>query len=128
MNIKLDENMGSLRVATLLRLAGHDVATVREQGLTSSPDGELINICRSEARCLVTTDRGFGNRLKYQPSKYAGIIVVRLPPRPIFEDYRAVTETLIAGLEAADVTGKLWIIRQGNIQEFQDIEGEEYEK
>lgn len=47
MNIKLDENLGSLRVATLLRLAGHDVTTVREQGLISSPDQELIDICRS---------------------------------------------------------------------------------
>ncbi|MDZ8134293.1 MAG: DUF5615 family PIN-like protein [Nostoc sp. DedQUE04] len=128
MNIKLDENMGSLRVATLLRLAGHDVATVKEQGLISSPDEELIDVCRRESRCLVTTDRGFGNRLKYKPSSYTGIVVIRLPPRPIFADYRAVAETLIAGLEAADVTGKLWIIRQGNIQEFQDIEVKEEDK
>lgn len=34
MNIKLDENLGSLRIASQLRAAGHDVATVREQGLT----------------------------------------------------------------------------------------------
>jgi predicted nuclease of predicted toxin-antitoxin system len=127
-NIKLDENLGSLRVATLLRLAGHDVATVREQGLISTHDEELIDICRSENRCLVTIDRGFGNRLKYKPSHYTGIIVIRLPPRPTFEDYRTVTETLIAGLEAADVTGKLWIIRQGSIQEYQDIEMERKDK
>ncbi|OUL21993.1 DUF5615 family PIN-like protein [Nostoc sp. 106C] len=124
MNIKLDENLGSLRVATLLRLAGHDVTTVREQSLISSSDAELIDICRRENRCLVTIDRGFGNRLKYKPSNYTGIIVIRLPPRPSFEDYRTVTETLIAGLEAADVTGKLWIIQQGSIQEYQDIEVE----
>jgi Domain of unknown function (DUF5615) len=127
-NIKLDENLGSLRVATLLRLAGHDVATVREQGLISTPDEELIDICRSEGRCLVTTDRGFGNRLKYKPSNYTGIIVIRLPPRPAFADYRAVTETLIAGLEVANVTGRLWIIRLGSIQEYQDIEVEEEDK
>lgn len=117
MNIKLDENLGSLRVATLLRLTGHDVATVREQGLISTHDEELIDICRSENR-----------RLKYKPSHYTGIIVIRLPSRPTFEDYRTVTETLIAGLEAADVTGKLWIIRQGSIQEYQDIEVERKDK
>ncbi|MDD1426984.1 DUF5615 family PIN-like protein [Dolichospermum sp. ST_sed9] len=122
MNIKLDENLGSLRIVTLLRLAGHDVATVREQGLMSAPDEELIDICHSEARCLVTIDRGLGNRLKYKPSHYTGIIVIRLPPRPTFADYRTVTETLIAGFERADVTGKLWIIREGNIQEYHDIE------
>ncbi|MEA5571986.1 DUF5615 family PIN-like protein [Calothrix sp. UHCC 0171] len=34
MKIKLDEHLGSVRVVTWLRFAGHDVATVKEQGLT----------------------------------------------------------------------------------------------
>ncbi|MEH1897577.1 MAG: DUF5615 family PIN-like protein [Nostoc sp.] len=125
MNIKLDENLGSLRVVTWLRLAGHDVATVREQGLTSTPDEELIVICHREGRILVTSDRGFGNRLKYNPSDYSGIIVLRLPARSKFADWREAIETLIAGLEAADVAGKLWIISNGNIQEYQPIELED---
>ncbi|MEH1792750.1 DUF5615 family PIN-like protein [Nostoc sp.] len=125
MNIKLDENLGSLRVATWLRLAGHDVATVREQGLTSTPDEELIVICHREGRILVTSDRGFGNRLKYNPSDYSGIIILRLPGRSKFADWREAIETLIAGLEAADVAGKLWIISNGNIQEYQPIELED---
>jgi predicted nuclease of predicted toxin-antitoxin system len=124
-NIKLDENLGSLRVATWLRLAGHDVATVREQGLTSTPDEELIVICHQEGRILVTSDRGFGNRLKYNPSDYLGIIILRLPSRSKFADWREAIETLIAGLEAADVSGKLWIISNGNIQEYQPIELED---
>lgn len=128
MNIKLDENLGSLRVVTLLRLAGHDVATVREQGLISTPDEELIDICHREGRCLITIDRGFANRLKYCPSQYTGIIVVRLPAHPNFEDYRTVTQTLIAGLEAADATGKLWIVKKDSIQEYQDIEVQEKDK
>lgn len=122
MKIKLDENLGSLRVATRLRLAGHDVATVREQGLISAPDFELINICRDEGRCLVTSDRGFGNRLRFNPANYLGIIVIRVPSRASFEDWREAIETLIIGLEEADVTGKLWIVRQGIIQEYQSIE------
>jgi predicted nuclease of predicted toxin-antitoxin system len=124
-NIKLDENLGSLRVATWLRLAGHDVATVREQGLTSTPDEELIVICHQEGRILVTSDRGFGNRLKYNPSDYSGIIILRLPGRSKFADWREAIETLIVGLAAADVTGKLWIIRNGNIQEYQAIDSED---
>lgn len=75
MNLKLDENI-DLRVVTLLRLAGHDVATVPGQGLISASDRELINICRAEARCLVTCDRGFGNRLKYNPANYARIVIM----------------------------------------------------
>jgi predicted nuclease of predicted toxin-antitoxin system len=120
--IKLDENLGSLRVATRLRLAGHDVATVREQGLISAPDFELINICRDEDRCLVTSDRGFANRLRFNPADYPGIIVIRVPSRATFEDWREAIEALILGLEEADVTGKLWIVKQGIIQEYKSIE------
>ncbi|MFN6537581.1 MAG: DUF5615 family PIN-like protein [Nostoc sp. EkiNYC01] len=124
MNLKLDENI-DLRILSLLQLAGHDVATVPGQGLSSAPDTEVIDICRAEGRCLVTCDRGFGNRLKYNPSDYTGIVIIRLPPRQNFADWRQAIETLITGLEAADVTGKLWIISNGNIQEYQSIESQE---
>ncbi|PLZ83553.1 MULTISPECIES: DUF5615 family PIN-like protein [Fischerella] len=109
----------------MLRLAGHDVTTVPGQGLSSAPDEELIEVCRSEGRCLVTCDRGFGNRLRYNPSDYSGIVIIRLPPRYTFADWRETIETLIAGLEAADVTGKLWIIQQGKVQEYQPLALEE---
>lgn len=122
MNIKLDENLGSLRVATWLRLAGHDVATVREQGLTSTPDEQLINICSAEGRCLVTSDRGFGNRMRFIPSNYAGVVVLRLPSHPTFDDLRTAIDALILGLEQAEVAGKLWIIQGGTIQEYEPIE------
>ena len=125
MNIKLDENLGSLRVATWLRQAGHDVATVREQNLTSVPDEQLIDMCRREGRCLVTVDRGFGNRMRFNPPDYAGIVVIRLPSRPSFEDWREAIEALISGLEVAEVEGKLWIIQSGRIQEYRPNEPEE---
>jgi predicted nuclease of predicted toxin-antitoxin system len=124
--LKLDENV-DLRVVTFLRLAGHDVETVPNQGLTSAPDVELINVCRQEERCLVTADRGFGNRMRFNPSEYAGIVVIRLTSRANFTEWREAIETLILGLEQAEVFRKLWIIRQGTIQEYQPTEPEETE-
>lgn len=126
MKLKLDENV-DLRVVTFLRLAGHDVETVPNQGLTSAPDVELINVCRQEERGLVTADRGFGNRMRFNPSEYAGIVVIRLTSRANFTEWREAIETLILGLEQAEVFGKLWIIRQGTIQEYQPTEPEETE-
>ncbi len=126
MKLKLDENV-DLRVVTFLRLAGHDVETVPNQGLTSAPDVELINVCRQEERCLVTADRGFGNRMRFNPSEYAGIVVIRLTSRANFTEWREAIETLILGLEQAEVFRKLWIIRQGTIQEYQPTEPEETE-
>ncbi len=126
MKLKLDENV-DVRVITFLRLAGHDVETVASEGLTSAPDVELINVCRQEERCLVTADRGFGNRMRFNPSEYAGIVVIRLTPRANFTEWREAIETLILGLQQAEIIGKLWIIRQGTIQEYQPIEPEETE-
>lgn len=125
MKLKLDENLGSIRVVTLLRSAGHDAATVREQNLTSTPDIQLIDICRNEGRCLVTLDRGFGNRIRFKPSDYPGIVVIRLPSQPAAEDLRFAVETLILGLDEAEVEGKLWIMQQGRILEYQAPEDED---
>ena len=124
MKIKLDENLGSLRVVTWLRMAGYDVSTVREQNLTSAPDTQLIAICSAEERCLVTADRGFGNRLRFNPANYPGIVILRLSSRSTFEEYREAINTLILGLEQAAIRGKLWIIQGNRIQEYRPIEEE----
>ncbi len=59
MKLKLDENI-DIRVVSLLRLAGHDVATVPGQNLSSAPDELVI---RPLAK--VTFARGGkGKRLK----------------------------------------------------------------
>ena len=124
MRLKLDENV-DLRILSRLRLAGHDVATVPEQKLVSASDTTVIEVCRQEARCLVTADRDFSNRGRYNPTNYAGIAVIRLPPQVRLSDWEAAIEILILGLAVADITGKLWVIRGGSIQEYQPIPPEE---
>ncbi len=109
----------------MLRLAGHDVATVREQNLSSTPDELLIDICRREDRGLVTLDRGFGNRLRYNPSDYSGIVLLRLPSQSKPQDLAGAVEILIRGLDAAEVAGKLWIIRGEQLLEYQAISEDE---
>ncbi len=54
----MDENLGR-RSADVLRAAGHDVATVPEEALSSAEDAEVLNASASEGRCLVTLDIGF---------------------------------------------------------------------
>jgi predicted nuclease of predicted toxin-antitoxin system len=76
LRFKLDENLGR-RAIDLFLEAGHDISTVAEQELQGAADDQLINICRDEARVLVTLDLDFSNVLRYPPETYAGIAVLR---------------------------------------------------
>jgi hypothetical protein len=61
----------------------------------------------------------FANPLLFKPSQYAGIIVLRLPPKPIPSDIDHLLTLLIKGLKGAQIIGKLWIIQYNRIREYQ---------
>lgn len=117
MKLKLDENLGH-RIAELFHAAGHDAVTVKGQGLAGHPDRRIFDECQQEGRCLVTMDQDFANPLLFKPGGTSGIAVLRLPGRPNHEDLMRASRTLIAGMEQADITGKLWIIQPGRLREY----------
>jgi predicted nuclease of predicted toxin-antitoxin system len=55
MKIKRDENIGR-RGIDLLRAAGHDVMTVRDQDMQGAADEILFGVCANEGRVLITLD------------------------------------------------------------------------
>lgn len=117
MRLRLDENLGA-RVAELLREAGHDTATVPDQQMCSVGDVELITACRTEHRCLVTLDLDFANPLVFPPSRYPGIAVLRLPPKPTPDDVIESARTFIIALSNYEIAGKLWVVQRGRIREY----------
>lgn len=119
MRIKLDENLGSPRVSGQLRSAGHDVATVQEQDLHGTTDDGLAEVCRREGRCLVTLDMGFANSVRYVPSSYAGIVVLRMPARVTLANVDAALATLVTALKRGDIHGRLWVVQGRRIREHQ---------
>jgi predicted nuclease of predicted toxin-antitoxin system len=74
MKILVDENIPRMTVAWL-RALGHDVKDVRGTGQEGMPDPYLWRVARSEARLLITTDKGF---TEYRAVAHEGMLVVRL--------------------------------------------------
>jgi len=118
MLFKLDENLGD-RGLKLLREAGYDAMSAREQQLCGLPDSQVINVCSLEKRCLITLDTDFADTLTYPPEKHTGIVLLRLPKKPVFGDIDVAVDTVIKALNrGADITGKLWVVRYGTIRQF----------
>ncbi|MBI1774311.1 MAG: DUF5615 family PIN-like protein [Proteobacteria bacterium] len=115
MKLKLDENIGR-RGLELLITAGHDVATVRHQGLQGVSDKTLFEVCAGEGRALVTLDHDFGQVLRFPPAKSAGVAILELGPRVTTEALLDRLRSLLAILETRPLAGALWIIEPGRIR------------
>ena len=93
MKLKLDENLGNA-AKIVLHEAGHDVSTVPIQRLQEAPDDELILECKKEGRALITLDLDFANPLRFRPTEYSGIAVLRLPAKPSAQALNDLLRTL----------------------------------
>jgi predicted nuclease of predicted toxin-antitoxin system len=75
--IKLDENLPA-RLATLLAQHGHEVDTVRDEGLAGCTDFLVWKAAKGEGRFFVTQDLDFSDVRQFRPGTHAGLLLVRL--------------------------------------------------
>ena len=121
MKFKLDENIGN-RGAELLRLAGHDVATVRDQQLVGTTDEHLFEVCAAEKRALVTLDHDFGHVLRFPPERSSGIVILELTPRADADTVLARVRDLVVLLKDRELGSELWIIEPGRVRIHQSAD------
>ncbi len=98
------------------------MATVAEEDLCAATDPTLIEVCRAEGRCLVTLDLDFANPLRFRPERFAGIAVLRLGGRTGRSGLEALIRTLMGAVEAAPITGCLWIVEPGRVRAHERTE------
>ena len=115
MKFKLDENLGR-RGKDLLTASGHDVTTVYDQNLTQAIDPDVIKACQNDGRCLITLDLDFGNPLRFNPSQYSGIAVLKLPAKPSYDDLLITIRTLAKAVETESIDQQLWIVERERIR------------
>jgi predicted nuclease of predicted toxin-antitoxin system len=115
MRFKLDENL-SHSVAELFRTAGHDVVTVRDQGLRGAPDEQVFEVSVREGRALVTLDRDLGQVLRFPPDASSGIIVIDIGSRASHRSLLERTRELLAMIETRSPDRALWIVEPGRVR------------
>lgn len=115
MKIKADENISRSGV-DLLRQAGHDVATVREQALGGAADDVVFRACAAEGRVLVTLDHDFGHVLRFPPHRSAGIVIVELGGPARRDTLRERLRGFLALAAIRPVAGELWIVEPGRVR------------
>lgn len=118
MKLKLDENLG-LRHREQLQRAGHDVDTVHEEQLSGASDPDVLDAAVAANRTLVTLDVDFANPFRFPPERTAGIAVLRVHERPGGRDIDRVIDHLIRGLARQSLEGRLWIVREDRIRQYE---------
>lgn len=110
--IKTDENVGKQAV-DLLRHAGHDVLTVRDQKLSGESDDKVYAVCRAERRVLLTLDRGFGEPLRFPSGRSAGIVILELGAPATLKLIVERVSDFVTLAQTRSPEGELWIVEPG---------------
>ena len=117
MKLKLDESLGS-RAQAVFVAAGHEVRTVWDQGLAGATDEELFIRCCQEERVLVALDLDFANPFRFDPSRSAGLAVLRVPDTPGGSHILRAASILSDALASYTITGHLWVVSSGGVREY----------
>lgn len=114
MKFKLDENVPR-RAGDLLTNAGHDVSTVRNEGLTGEPDAIVARTAAAEEMMLVTLDKDLGDLRSFPPGTHPGIIVMRLADQSA-PRVTTVLRSLLQGFDLADLVGCLVVVEDTRVR------------
>ena len=114
MRFKIDENLPTA-AAAVFAAAGHDAHTTAQDGLDGANDPRIAEVCRREARALVTFDLDFADLRTYPPAEYPGLIVLRLSVQT-YRHVSLVLRRLLPLLDSEPVRGRLWLVGDGQVR------------
>lgn len=102
-------------VIDALRKLGVELQTAKEVGLAFSSDEKIFNFVLKSSQILLTFDKHFGNILRFDIRKLAGVVIVyidempkQMIPERIVEFFKSIKES--------ELRGKLFIIEPTRIR------------
>jgi len=114
--VKLLADMGiSMATVDALRVAGHEVVHLREHGLQTLPDDQIMDKAVRERRVILTCDLDFGELLAVSGGRVPSVILFRTRN----QTPSAVTPRLFQVLQscgAALATGAIVIVEAANFR------------
>jgi predicted nuclease of predicted toxin-antitoxin system len=114
-NYVVDANL-SPRLAALLRDADHDAVHVRDIGLRTASDDEIIDYAISTDRIVISHDTDFGTLLAYRELSKPSFILIRSSD-PVDVDDQA--RLIVANLDAMSddlETGAIAVFARGRLR------------
>lgn len=115
MNYVVDANL-SPRLAALLRDAGHDAVHVRDIGLRTASDDEIIDYAISTDRIVISHDTDFGTLLAYRElSKPSFILIRSSDPVDVHDQARLIVANLDAMSDDLE-TGAIAVFARGRLR------------
>ena len=111
---KIDENLPQ-EFAVLLREAGYEAVSVRDQRLVGEPDSVIADVCNAEGFVLVTLDLDFSNIQVYPPDRTSGLMVFRVPDQSKPRLLEVLKQTLPL-LGSEEIERRLWIVEEDRVR------------
>lgn len=106
MRLLVDQNLPP-RLAELLVEAGHDATHVRDHGLASATDPEIVDYAAETDRTIISADTDFGALLAHARTTTPSVILVRavveLPPQQLAERLAAQLPVLTDALDGGAI-------------------------
>lgn len=116
MQFLIDEDLPR-STADLVRRFGHSAADVRDIGLRGARDAQIISYARERNLCLITGDYDFSDTRNYPPSRYAGIVVLRIRRDSTATSILEMLEAFFQQTELiSELFGKLAILEPGRVR------------
>ena len=115
MKVKLNESFGT-RTRELFVARGHEVETVRDEGLQGCADDLLYEVCTREGHCLVTLDLDFTEVIRFPPYETSGIAVIRVSQNPSLALLQQLINQFLQAITQMSIDKQLWIVEPTRIR------------